>query len=62
MFYAYVVISQSTGKRYIGHTDDLDRRVAEHNSHDHNPRSSPPETPVPGCSPIAKSSTRGLRP
>lgn len=32
MYYAYVLKSQSTQKRYIGHTNDLERRLAEHNA------------------------------
>ena len=31
MFHVYVLQSNSSGKRYTGQTDDLDRRVAEHN-------------------------------
>ena len=38
MFCVYVLISESTGKRYIGQTENLQRRLAEHNSTDHNPR------------------------
>jgi putative endonuclease len=38
MFFVYVIISESTGKRYIGQTNDLPRRLAEHNSRQHNPR------------------------
>ena len=38
MFVVYVLVSESTGRRYIGQTDDLDRRVAEHNDPEHNPR------------------------
>jgi len=30
-FWVYVLLSESTGKRYVGQTKDLDRRVAEHN-------------------------------
>ena len=30
-FWVYVLISESTGKRYTGQTDDLDRRLTEHN-------------------------------
>jgi predicted GIY-YIG superfamily endonuclease len=37
MFWVYVLCSQTTGKRYTGQTEDLDRRVAEHNSTEHNP-------------------------
>ncbi|MFG0273439.1 MAG: GIY-YIG nuclease family protein [Phycisphaerales bacterium] len=38
MFFVYVLVSEATGKRYIGQTDDLDRRIAEHNDPQHNPR------------------------
>ena len=38
MFYVYVLMSKSTGKRYVGQTDNLDRRIAEHNNPEHNPR------------------------
>jgi putative endonuclease len=31
MFYVYVLRSQASGKRYVGHTDDLERRLSEHN-------------------------------
>ncbi len=30
-FWAYVIESETTGKRYIGHSADLDRRLREHN-------------------------------
>ena len=36
MYHVYVLKSQSTGKRYIGHTGDLERRLAEHNDPQHN--------------------------
>ncbi|MEM8834371.1 MAG: GIY-YIG nuclease family protein [Planctomycetota bacterium] len=36
MFWVYVLVSESTGKRYIGQTNALDRRIAEHNSPGHN--------------------------
>ena len=36
-FYVYVIESVSTGRRYVGQTGDLKRRIAEHNSPDHNP-------------------------
>ena len=38
MFYVYVLVSETTGKRYVGQTNDLPRRVAEHNDPTHNPR------------------------
>lgn len=31
MFLVYVLRSQTSGERYIGQTDDLDRRIAQHN-------------------------------
>jgi predicted GIY-YIG superfamily endonuclease len=33
-----VLISESTGRRYVGQTDDLPHRLAEHKSVVHNPR------------------------
>ena len=32
MFYVYILLSQKDNKRYIGCTENLDRRVDEHNS------------------------------
>jgi putative endonuclease len=32
MFYAYILVSFSTEKIYIGHTENLERRLEEHNS------------------------------
>ena len=32
MFYVYILQSISTGRFYIGHTNNLERRVAEHNN------------------------------
>ena len=37
-FYVYVLVSERNGRRYVGQTDDLARRLAEHNSPTHNPR------------------------
>jgi putative endonuclease len=31
MFYLYILQSDSSGRYYIGQTDNLDRRLAEHN-------------------------------
>jgi putative endonuclease len=31
-FYVYVLRSQKTGRRYIGHCENLDRRLIQHNS------------------------------
>jgi putative endonuclease len=31
-FYLYIIYSPSADKFYVGHTDDLDRRLFEHNS------------------------------
>ena len=36
MYYAYVLVSDSTGKRYTGHTDNLERRIEQHNDQQHN--------------------------
>ncbi len=30
-YYVYILQSESTGRYYIGHTDDLERRVLQHN-------------------------------
>ncbi len=32
MYYAYVLKSEKNGRRYVGSTDDLKRRLKEHNS------------------------------
>ena len=32
MYYVYILQSLKTGKLYIGHTDNLARRLEEHNS------------------------------
>lgn len=32
MFYTYILISVSSGNLYIGHTENLERRLEEHNS------------------------------
>ena len=31
MFFVYVLFSEACGKRYVGQTDDLERRLREHN-------------------------------
>ncbi|NLT51737.1 MAG: GIY-YIG nuclease family protein [Ignavibacteria bacterium] len=31
-FYTYIIQSKKTGKYYIGHTNNLERRLKEHNS------------------------------
>jgi len=31
MFITYILVSPKTGKHYIGSTNDLDRRLTEHN-------------------------------
>lgn len=38
MSVVYVLVSESTGRRYVGQTDDLARRLTEHNDPDHNRR------------------------
>ena len=35
MFFVYILKSQVANKSYVGHTDDLDRRIKEHNSGKH---------------------------
>ena len=37
-FHVYVLVSESTGRRYVGQTVDLDRRLPEHNTPAHNAR------------------------
>ncbi len=37
-FWVYVLESEATRRRYIGHTDNLERRLAEHNCPEHNAR------------------------
>ena len=32
MFFVYVLWSESSSEPYVGHTDDLDRRLGEHES------------------------------
>jgi putative endonuclease len=32
MFYLYILQSETSGRYYIGQTDNLDRRLAEHNN------------------------------
>ena len=32
MFYVYILFSKSSDRFYIGHTNDLDRRLMEHNN------------------------------
>lgn len=40
MYYTYILKSSSTGKIYIGHTDNLETRLKEHNSKDKSPYTS----------------------
>jgi len=35
MYFTYILQSESTGRYYIGSTDNLDRRVAQHNDPDY---------------------------
>lgn len=37
-FFVYVLISESHGRRYVGQTDNIQRRLVEHNSAGHNSR------------------------
>jgi putative endonuclease len=32
MYHVYILRSQSTGRLYTGHTDNIERRLIEHNS------------------------------
>ena len=32
MYYVYILKSLKTGKLYIGHSDNIDRRIEEHNT------------------------------
>jgi putative endonuclease len=32
IFYVYILKSESASKTYVGHTNNLERRLAEHNS------------------------------
>jgi putative endonuclease len=34
MYFVYVIRSQTVGKLYIGHTQDLEKRLKEHNDPD----------------------------
>jgi predicted GIY-YIG superfamily endonuclease len=36
-YHIYTLISESTGRRYIGQAADLDRRVSEHDDSNQNP-------------------------
>ena len=36
MYYLYILRSVETGKYYVGHTDQPERRLSEHNNADHN--------------------------
>ena len=36
MFYLYILYSASSGKYYIGYTQDADKRLFEHNNSDRN--------------------------
>ncbi|MBK5286480.1 MAG: GIY-YIG nuclease family protein [Bacteroidia bacterium] len=31
MFYTYIIQSQTTGKLYIGHTENIEQRINDHN-------------------------------
>jgi putative endonuclease len=46
-FVVYVLRSQSNGRRYVGQTEDLTRRLAEHNDPEHNPRKFTTRIPGP---------------
>ena len=46
-FTVYVLRSESSGLRYVGQTDDLSRRLAEHNDPEHNSRKFTSRNPGP---------------
>ena len=47
VMFVYVLKSDRTGKRYIGHTSDLERRLKEHNTgHVKSTKAGPPWTIV----------------
>ena len=35
MYYAYILQSETSGRFYIGSTEDLDKRIAQHNNPDY---------------------------
>jgi len=37
-YFVYVLLNDTAGRRYVGQTDDLTRRLAEHNGLSENPR------------------------
>jgi putative endonuclease len=37
-FFVYVLVSETTGRRYVGQTEDVERRLAQHNCIEHNRR------------------------
>jgi putative endonuclease len=37
-YFVYVLVNESAGRRYVGQTDDLSRRLAEHNGQSANSR------------------------
>jgi putative endonuclease len=47
MYTVYILRSDATGKRYTGQTSDLPRRMAEHNSVEHNQRKLTSRNPGP---------------
>jgi putative endonuclease len=36
MYYLYILVSEASGKYYIGVTEDFNRRIVEHNTTDRN--------------------------
>ena len=36
-FWVYIIESKNAGRRYVGQTNDLQRRLEEHNNPDHKP-------------------------
>ncbi len=46
-FTVYVLVSETTGRRYVGQTDNLERRLVEHNDAVTNPRKFTSKQPGP---------------
>jgi predicted GIY-YIG superfamily endonuclease len=56
-FHTYILCSASSGKYYVGHTENLSQRILEHNSN----RAWPDRTPETGFRMQELSFFRGLK-